>query len=208
MAFNPLDKLKDAAERVQKNVAYTVDSTKATVRDAALDAKDAAVGSVVRQMGKAVDLGRSLIDIPYIEFPISIAFMVAPVPLAIGVGLIVLMEHKLEGTLGKTHARLYEAKRRRHFDRTVALLQKHGRIPETAVLETDHIRLEISSQCVDVKGTVKTGPYAGRCVQTLEAPDVDALIALCTDPETQEILYTYRRFRTMATENALAVRPE
>ena len=208
MAFNPLDKLKGAAERVQKIVAYTVDSTKAPVRDAALDAKDAAVGSVVRQMGKAVDLGRSLVDLPYIEFPISIAFLVAPVPLAIGVGLIVLMEHKLEGTQGKIHAKLYEGKRRRHFDRTVALLQKHGRIPETAVLETDHIRLEISSQCIEVKGEVKTGPYAGRCVQTLEGLDIDKLIGLCTDHETQEILYTYRRFRTMATETALAVRPE
>ena len=132
----------------------------------------------------------------------------APVPLAIGVGLIVLMEHKLEGTQGKIHAKLYEGKRRRHFDRTVALLQKHGRIPETAVLETDHIRLEIRSQCIEVKGEVKTGPYAGRCVQTLEGLDIDKLIGLCTEHETQEILYTYRRFRTMATETALAVRPE
>ena len=108
MAFNPLDKLKGAAERVQKDVAYTVDSTKATVGDSALGAKNAALGAVVRQMAKAVDLDRSLVDLPYIEFPISIAFMVAPVPLVIGVGLIVLMEHKLEGTQGKIHAKLYE----------------------------------------------------------------------------------------------------
>jgi hypothetical protein len=208
MAFNPLDKIKDAAERVQKNVAYTVDSTKASVRDAALDAKDAAVGSVVRQMGKAVDLGRSLVDLPYIEFPISIAFMVAPVPLAIGVGMIALMEYKLEGSQGKIHARLYEAKRRRHFDRTVALLQKHGRIPETAVLETEHIRLEISSQSVEVKGEVKTGPYAGRWVQTLEEHDLDQMIDLCTDPETQQILYTYRTFRHMVAGMPVEVRPE
>lgn len=141
MLKKSLEMVKGAADQVQKQVAYGSDVAKASVVDVALETKDAAIEAVVGQAGKVVGLGQSVFKIPYIELPLSIAFIVAPVPMAVGCGLMLLMDWKLHEAQGRLEESRAEARDRQQFDRTVDLLQKHGRIPETAVLETEHVRL-------------------------------------------------------------------
>lgn len=196
MLKKPLESVTSIAGLVRKQMAYRADVAKSSVIDATLGAKDAAVEAVVRQAGKVVDLGQSVFKIPYIEFPLSIAFTVAPVPVAVGCGLMLLMDWKLHGAQEQVEDAHTEAKKSRRFDRTVALLQNHGRVPETAVVETEHIRLEVSSTSILVTGLVKTGWYAGRCVSTLDETDLNQLIVMSSDPDTLEILRAYRKLRS------------
>ena len=196
MLRNSVEVVKDAASQVQRQMAYGADVAKASLVDAALGAKDAAIEAVVGQAEKVVGLGQSVFKIPYIELPLSIAFIVAPVPMAVGCGLMFIMDWKLDETQSRLKRRGAEARARRQFDRTVDLLQKHGHIPETAVLETEHIRLEINSTLMGVTGSVKTGWYASRCLPTLDDAELNHLIVMSTDPDTLEILRAYRQLRS------------
>ena len=111
MLKKPLESFTSFAGQVQKQMAYSADVAKASVVNATLGAKDATVEAVVRQAGKVVDLAQSVFKIPYIEFPLSIAFTVAPVPVAVGCGLMMLMDWKLHGAQERVEDAHAEAKK-------------------------------------------------------------------------------------------------
>lgn len=179
-------------------VVGTIESTVLTTKDALLDARDDAIGSVVRKVGHATDIGRMVVYSDFGSIPVSIGMAFAPVPIGIGIGILCLAELALGGSLDKIEEGLEQSKERRKFDRTVGLLQKYGKIPATSVLETEHIRLEIQAKPVSVTGIVKTGKFEGRCAEHLETQELEQLLDSCHDQDTQEIVKAYQKFRSVS----------
>jgi hypothetical protein len=190
--------LEAQVQSAKNAVVGTIESTVLTAKDAVLDARDEALGSVVRGVGLATDIGRVVVYSELGAIPVSIAMMVAPVPVGIGVGILFLAEMTLGGSLDKIEEGLEQSKARRKFDRTVGLLQKYGKIPATSVLESEHIRLEIQSKPVSVTGLVKTGKFEGRRAEHLETHELEQLLESYKDQDTQEIVKAYQKFRSVS----------
>lgn len=179
-------------------VVGTIESTVLSAKDSVLDARDDALGSVVRSVGVATDIGRAVVYSDHGSIPVSIAMIFAPVPVGIGVGILFLAEMTLGGSLDNIEEGIEQSKARRKFDRTVGLLQKYGKIPATSVLESEHIRLEIQAKPVSVTGLVKKGKYEGRRAEHLETQELEELLEAYKDPDTQEIVKAYQKFRSVS----------
>lgn len=189
----------EAQVQTAKNVVVGgIESTVLSAKDAVLDARDDALGSVIRKVGQATDIGRMIVYSDLGSIPVSIGMVFAPVPIGIGVGILFLAEMALGGSLDKIEEGLEQSKARRKFDRTVGLLQKYGKIPATSVLESEHIRLEIQAKPVSVTGLVKSGQFEGRRAEHLETHELEQLLEAYKDPDTQEIVKAYQKFRSVS----------
>lgn len=193
-----LGTIEAQVQSAKNAVVGTIESTVLSAKDSVLDARDDALGSVVRKVGQATDIGRMIVYSDLGSIPVAIGMVFAPVPIGIGVGILFLAEMALGGSLDKIGEGLEQSKARRKFDRTVGLLQKYGKIPATSVLESEHIRLEIQAKPVSVTGLVKTGTFEGRRAEHLETHELEQLLDIHKDPDTQEIVKAYQKFRSVS----------
>lgn len=194
-----VESIGGSANSAKNAVFGTVESTVRSARDTVLDARDDALGLVVRKVGGVADAGRLFICT--LEIPVMIGMYVAPVPVGVGLALLALAEFQFGGSLDKLESELEESKARRKFDREVGLLQKYGKIPATAVLTSDDLVLDIQSNPLKITGSVKTGKLVGRTIESLGHGELEHIFANSRDPNTHAIVRAYQKLLTSSGVN-------
>ncbi|QOD01712.1 hypothetical protein IYR97_24680 (plasmid) [Pseudomonas fulva] len=124
-----------------------------------------------------------------------IGFFVAPVPTVIGLILLEVVSGAISESSEGKGARALDRIERRRFDRDVALLRKHGTIPQTSVLSTDLVELHISLDQGTITGTILKGEHAGRPAQDLTAEELQAIAESAANQDTADIVKGYMRYR-------------
>ncbi|WP_045861656.1 hypothetical protein [Teredinibacter purpureus] len=129
---------------------------------------------------------------------IAIAFVVAPVPTAVGMAMLWLMELSIDAAKSDIDTQLEESLKKREFDRAVGLLKKYGRIPATAIVETEYVRLEIDSENGTADGIIKKGIFKKQTLSTLDSETINSMINSCPNNESKEIIQAFKAFKAKA----------
>ncbi|MGF6282170.1 hypothetical protein ABH908_000345 [Pseudomonas frederiksbergensis] len=190
------DRISDVKGRISETVAgatrsitSSVDATYTGARDSVLDARDKVVGTVTGVVDGVANVTGAALMIGIVVAPI-----IAPVPTLIGAVILLIIGHEFESA-GERASEVTIAKReRRKFERAVTLLQRYGEIPETALLESDFVRLQINTRSCAVEGTILAGEYEGQSITALSREELDTLEAHAPDRDTKKILTAYRGF--------------
>lgn len=194
--MNPLNNLKDAAQKAQKAVSSAVESKTKLVIDSALDAKDSAIGGVVKGVGSTWGVIGGILNDPIVGVGISIGMIAAPVPVGVGLGILWLLESQMKGSQQRIENHIEESKQRRTRERVIGLLKKYGEIPETAILETSLLRVNLNSKTGEITGEVKAGDYKGYRIEELDHHGLFLLIQSCNDDlDSKQVLETIEHMR-------------
>ncbi|MDF9778761.1 hypothetical protein [Pseudomonas baetica] len=182
-------RISETVAGAARSITSSVDSTYTGARDSVLDARDKVVGTVTGVVdGVANATGAALM------VGIVVAPIVAPVPTLIGAVILLIIGHEFESAVERASDATTSKRERRKFERAVTLLQKHGEIPETALLESEFVRLQINTQSGVVDGTILAGQHEGQSIAELSRDEIDALEAHSPDSDTKKILTAYRGF--------------
>lgn len=129
---------------------------------------------------------------------IAVAVIVAPVPTAVGMAMLWLMGLSIDAAKNDIDTQLKESKKKREFDRAVSLLKKYGRIPSTAIVDTEYLRLEIDSESGTVDGLIKKGEFEKQNLSNLNSSTIESLIDSCPDNDTRDLLEAFKSFKAKA----------
>lgn len=183
------DKALSAVADVKHSASSAVDSTYTSTRDSVLDAKDKVVGSVTGVVDGVAGVATTTLMLAMLVGP-----FVAPVPTLIGAVMLLIIGHEMDSAGKRTKRATKEKLSQRKYERAVTLLQKYGKIPETALLESECVRLVINARTNEVTGTILVGQHEGQSINELSASELDALEAHAPDKDTKKILSAYRSF--------------
>lgn len=126
---------------------------------------------------------------------IAIAFVVAPIPMMVGVGMLYLMELSLKAEKTGIDKSLKDTKNKREFDRLASLLKRHGRIPSDARVETSFIKMQINAQEGFADGEILRGHYKSQKLSELDDEAIMLLIEHAPDKETSDLIGAYYSFK-------------
>ncbi|MGE8067090.1 hypothetical protein [Pseudomonas sp. NPDC089569] len=188
-AQGAIDGVKDSVVGLARSITSSVDSTYTGARDSMLDARDIVVSSVAGAVDGVASATGTVLMLGVVVLP-----FVAPVPTLIGAGLLIIIGHEFESAGERAVDATIAKRERRKFERAVTLLQKHGEIPDAALLESEFLRLQINTQSGVVDGTILAGQFEGQRITELSREEIDALEAHAPDRETKKILTAYRGY--------------
>jgi hypothetical protein len=179
----------DGALSAVKQTAATAHGIAASARDAVLDTKDTVVGyaeTTVKTATSAFAAAKVA--------GLVVAAITAPIPTLIGLAVLALFaEHAQEVKQGIEEG-VAERKSVRASARALSLLKSYGAIPRTAIIETDGLKLLLDSETGTVTGTVKTGMFTTKELQSLSIAEIERLAAGASG-EPAEILNAYLAYR-------------
>ncbi|WP_434136937.1 hypothetical protein JQR88_24360 (plasmid) [Pseudomonas luteola] len=183
-----LDRVMGTASASAKRVALTIETHAGTARDAIRDRADSFKGSASKVYAGAIgtiDLSTTL--------GLTLSAIAAPVPTVIGIGPIFLFESQYK--LRSEEIDTAIALRQRQQARVVALLKKHGAIPESALLETELVTVSVNSRTGEIKGTILQGQFKDRNIEQLSLQEIEVLTEHAPDVDTRSLLEAYLSFR-------------
>jgi len=187
-----LDRVMGTASASAKRAALTIETRAVTARDAIRDRADSFKGSASKVYAGAIgtiDLSTTL--------GLTLSAIAAPVPTVIGIGLIFLFESQYK--LRSEEIDTAIALRQRQQARVVALLKKHGGIPESALLETELVTVSVNSRTGEIKGTILQGQFKDRNIEQLSLQEIEVLTEHAPDADTRSLLEAYLSFRIAQT---------
>ncbi|MBA1250386.1 MULTISPECIES: hypothetical protein [Pseudomonas] len=117
----------------------------------------------------------------------------------IGIGLIYLFESQYKLRSEETEIAVASRQRQRKQARVVALLKKHGAIPESAILETAWVRVSINSRTGEIRGAILQGHFKDRNIEQLSLQEIEVLTEHAPDADTRSLLEAYLSFRIAQT---------
>ena len=185
-----LDQAMVTANASAKRAALTIETRAVTAKDAIRDRANSFKGSASKVYAGAIGT-LSLVS----TLGLIVSAIAAPVPTAIGLGLLYLFELQYKQQCRDINNTVVAKWRKREQKRILALLKKHGAIPASAILETQWIRVCINSSTGEINGVVSQGPFKDRHLQQLSVEDIQDCIDCAPDNETLEILQAYLSFR-------------
>lgn len=188
--------ISSAVESTTRAVQSSVESKAMLVIDTALDTKDSAIGSVVSGVGSSWDVLAGVVKSPFVGLGISIGMWIAPVPVGVGLGMFWLIDSQFAGTQSRITSEIEGAKQRRTRERVVGLLQKYGEIPETAVIKTAMLSVELNSKTGEVTGDVLAGGFKGTKIEDLDFHGLHQVKESCgNDTESRQVLEAIEHLR-------------
>lgn len=126
---------------------------------------------------------------------LTLSAIAAPVPTVIGIGLIFLFESQYKLRSEEIDTAIALRQRQRQQARVVALLKKHGGIPESALLETELVTVSVNSRTGEIKGTILQGQFKDRNIEQLSLQEIEVLTEHAPDVDTRSLLDAYLSFR-------------
>lgn len=183
--------VSDVAE-ASMNAAFRVEASVLEARDAALDKVAGATGAAIKAYYGIYGTVRFMAEVGVV-----VAFVAAPVPAAIGVGLLWLLQWQLHQVGEVVDEVVGDDRSSRKLERITGLLKKYGQIPETATLQTDLVKMAINSSSGEVSGQVLAGEFRGRDLDSLSMEDLGRLVEFSRDEETKSILEAYLSLRNV-----------
>jgi hypothetical protein len=179
----------DGALSAVKQTAAAAHGFAATARDTVLDTKDTVVGYAETTVKTAAS---AFVAVKVAG--IVVAAITAPVPTLVGLAVLALFaEHALEVKQG-IEDDVARRKTARAKDRALTLLKSYGTIPKNAVIETDALKLVLDSETGSVSGTIRTGMFSSKDLQTLPIDELERL-ASNSSGDTAEVLGSYLAYR-------------
>ncbi len=126
---------------------------------------------------------------------ITIAFIAAPVPTLIALSVLWLMELSIDSIKSDIDSQLADVQKRRKFERIVKMLKKYGKVPQTAVVQTKHIRMEIDAVTGTVNGVVLAGTFTGVTLNDIGDSDLSQLASTAPGDDTKSLIEAYICYR-------------
>lgn len=127
---------------------------------------------------------------------LSVALVTAPVPTIVALAVLWLMELSIDSVKSDIDKELENKKKKREFEKVVTLLKKYGKIPSTAVVETEFVKLEIDSITGSVKGEVLKGKFKGGFFENIQPKELENLISTSPDKETASLIEAYLSYKS------------
>lgn len=189
-----LDQAMVTANANAKRAALTIETHAVTARDAILDRADSFKGSASKVYAGAI----GTIDL-ITTLGLTFSAIAAPVPTVIGIGLIYLFELQYKQQSRDINNTVVTKWRKREQKRILALLKKHGAIPESALLETEWVRVSINSRTGEIRGTILQGQSKGTPLEQLSMQEIEVLTEHAPDVDTKGLLEAYLSFRIAQT---------
>lgn len=188
--------VSDTVSSTTKIVSSTVESTARLAIDTALDTKDSAIVGVVKGVGNSWDAVADVFKSPLVGFGVTVGMWIAPVPVGVGVGILWLLDSQMKGSQTRIENHLEDSMQRRKRERVVGLLQKYGEIPETAVIKTAMLSIQLNSKTGEVTGDVLAGDFKGQIIEDLDFHGLHLLIESCgEDVDSREVLEALENHR-------------
>lgn len=188
--------ISKTVESTAKMVSSTVESTARLAIDTALDTKDSAIVGVVKGVGNSWDAVAEVFKSPLVGFGVTVGMWIAPVPVGVGVGILWLLDSQMKGSQIRIENHLEDSMQRRKRERVVGLLQKYGEIPETAVIKTAMLNIQLNSKTGEVTGDVLAGDFKGQKIEDLDFHGLHQLIESCEeDVDSREVLEALENHR-------------
>lgn len=126
---------------------------------------------------------------------ISIALITAPVPTLVAISILWLMELSIDSMKSDIDKELTNKNKKRQFDTAVKMLKKYGKIPKTAIVETEHVKMEIDSVTGSVNGVILTGKFEDVELCNIETDDLLDLASSSPDSDTKSLIEAYLSYR-------------
>lgn len=194
MAFK---RLFEQAESAVSNVKYRTESLYGSLANSAEEAVDYTSAKFLKLTAGIVGTYHA---IKYAG--LSIALITAPVPTLVGMAVLWLMELSIDSVKNDIDSELQDRKKKREFNQVVKLLKKYGKIPETALVETELVKMKINSVTGSVDGVVKEGQFKGVSLSDINDENLSELISTAPDSDTKALLESYVSYRDKATRNS------
>ncbi|MCZ7861824.1 hypothetical protein O9X98_10570 [Agrobacterium salinitolerans] len=182
----------DGALSAVKQTAATAHGIAATARDAVLDTKDTVVGYAETTVKTATSA--------FVAVKVAglvVAAITAPIPTLVGLAVLALFAEHAQQVKHGIEEGVAQRKSERATARALSLLKSYGAIPRTAIIETDGLKLILDSETGTVSGTVRTGMFTTRELQSLSVDEVAELAANASG-EPAEVLNAYLAYRRAA----------
>ncbi|HBO5516170.1 TPA: hypothetical protein L4559_005097 [Pseudomonas aeruginosa] len=179
-----------AFERVRNDMSYRAESTAVGARDALINKTGQITGTVAKSYYGAKGTVSWMVDVG-----ILVAAIAAPVPTAIGVGLLWILEHQIKAVAADIDESNRSQEQKRKLLRITSLLKKYGHIPESASLKTAHVSMWINSRTGTVDGEILSGEFKGKFLCALTESNLQQLIEQSQDSDTKDILGGYLSLR-------------
>lgn len=189
-----LDRAMGTDTNAAKHATHKVEVSAVTMRDAILDKADSFKGSASKVYAGAIGT-LSLVS----TLGLTVSAIAAPVPTAIGLGLLYLFELQYKQQCRDINNTVVAKWRKREQKRILALLKKHGAIPESALLETEWVRVSINSRTGEIRGTILQGQSKGTPLEQLSLQEIEVLTEHAPDADTRSLLEAYLSFRIAQT---------
>lgn len=129
---------------------------------------------------------------------LTIALITAPVPTLVAMAILWLMELSIDSVKSNIEHELDDNKKKREFDRVVGILKKYGKIPQTAVVNTEFVEMEIDSVSGSVSGVILQGEYQGISLNEVDDEVLAKLTETSPNKETKSLLEAYSSYRKKA----------
>lgn len=166
-----------------------VDSALQSTKDSILDSIDDGVSSVKKTYGRVTETLET-----FVAVGATVALIVAPVPTAVALAMMWFMEKSIIAQNSKIDSVTAMKKNDREFKRVSGLLKKHGIIPQTAIVETEHLRLEIDAERNTISGVVLKGPNTGLYLNDMDDQTLDVFRNSSPDEDTRQLMEGYMSF--------------
>lgn len=187
--------LFDKAESSANNAKYHVESLYSSVTSTAEDMLDYTSAKFLKLTAGIVGTYHA---IKYAG--LSIALITAPVPTLVGMAILWMMELSVDSVKKDIDSELQDRKKKREFNQVVKLLKKYGKVPETAVVETELVKMKINPVTGSVDGVVRKGQFKGVSLSEINDDDLSSLISTAPDNDTKALLESYVSYRTKANQ--------
>ena len=129
---------------------------------------------------------------------ITIALVAAPVPTFVALSILWLMELSVDSVNADIDQALKDKQKKREFNRIVKTLKKYGKLPRTAIVETNEVRMDINSVTGQVDGRILSGKYSGREFSHLNNQELLEIASESKDKDTESLIDSYISYREKA----------
>lgn len=164
-------------------------AAKQAMVDTATDTADAVVGYARATKDAAVMTYEG-----FQSYGLIVGMIVAPVPTLIGYIMMELMVSMAQDRFASVSRDIQANRQAREKDQLIEKLAKYGKIPATAIVETESASLRLDTVAGTITGTVKTGFFSNRDIAEMSVPELEKF-AESSDAETAKLIRAYVRFR-------------
>ncbi len=183
------EKVSSSAEELSNTVKSKTSHYVTTARDGIADTADEIIDAAFKMYAGILSAWETMKAVG-----ITVSFIAAPVPTAIGLIVLWIMEESLKAQKTAIDEAVVDSKKKRKFDRAIKQLKDYGAIPQTSILETAYVKLEVDSLSQTADGYIKQGEYKNKALSDLTEADINKLIENTPEKETGEILSGFKAF--------------
>lgn len=186
------DKFSQLVTSVQtesKAAIAKIDSTVQSAKDSVLNTVDEGVSAIKKTYAQVTETLETFATIG-----VTVALIVAPVPTAVALAIMWIMEQSINAQKKKIDCVTAMKKSDRDFKRVTGLLKKHGLIPQTAIVQTEYLKLEIDSEKNSITGVVLKGANTGMRLNDMDDQTLELFRNAAPDNDTRDLMDAYMSF--------------